>query len=196
MPAEGGMTIVRGKPDAALDFTVIERIVEAEARPPQPPQKQPTAISKAQTPEPAVASATDPDRILREAPTAKPPDILQPSHGSEPQKETPTTVHQLPLTTILERSTGSEPARAAPAESPSHISAKRVTPAPEQRPPLQPQHVQASKNNTPPVQVSIGTIDLRINPSESTRRQAPRRRRQPQGFDGFRQRRSYSGWEN
>jgi hypothetical protein len=196
MPAETGKTIVRGKPDAAPIPTVIERIVEAETRPTQPPQKNSTAASKAQTPPPAAASATDPDRILRETPAAKPPDILQPPHNGEPGRNTPATVHHLPLTTILERSTGSEPARPAQAGSPPPIIVERVTPAPEQRSPARPQNGPAGKNNQSPVQVSIGTIDLHVNPSESSRRQAPRRRKNPQGFDGFRQRRSYSGWEN
>jgi hypothetical protein len=197
IPADPPKPIVHDTPDVPLTTNVIERIVPPATGQPRQPQLKQAAISEPQTPPPAAAHAPNVERTIRETPATVHPDMAPASRDSQSQNETPAAVQALPLTTIIERSTRTEaPLHAVPAESPAPVIIERVRPAPEQRPPLQPQPVQTNKKNTPPVQVSIGTIDLHVNPAESPRPQAPRRRRHPQGFDGFRQRRLYSGWEN
>jgi hypothetical protein len=90
----------------------------------------------------------------------------------------------------VERNMSSEPV--SPDVSPHTTTiVERVQPAPQRQPVPQPQRPQ----DTPPIQVSIGTIDLRVNPPEPPKPQPRPRRRKPQGFDSFRQRRGYAGWE-
>ncbi|NCC33662.1 MAG: hypothetical protein EOM24_16840 [Chloroflexia bacterium] len=49
--------------------------------------------------------------------------------------------------------------------------------------------------STPSIQVSIGSIDLRVTPPEPPRTRPGLPRRRPQGFDHYRGRRSYDAWE-
>lgn len=188
------------RPDVPLTTSVIERIDTPEPRQPrQPQQPQRPQMPQAAIPEPqTTASAVTPaptavaDALETLAPVTS--EVPKTSGNHKPQNGDSTALQALPLTTIIERSTFSETSvRSVQPESPEPIKVERVTPAPEQRHSMQP--LQLQSNNTPPIQVSIGTIDLRVQSSEPPRRQPSYRRRRPQGFDGFRQRRLYAGWE-
>jgi hypothetical protein len=183
------------RPEVPVAAAVIERIVAPEPRQPQQPQMPQAAMPKPQMPSLAAAPAPIVAETIRERLVPVNSDVAQTSSRRKPQVGHPTTLQALPLTTILERSTTAEAAtRRVQTALPATSRVERVAPAPEQHPPLQPQRAQGS--NTPPIQVSIGTIDLRVNPPEPSKIQSPYRRRRPQGFDGFQIRRSYSGWED
>jgi|GEM_PF-5443597 len=151
----------------------------------------PTTASQAAPPESVAES------VIRKTSVPVAPDVPQSSNTGKPEGGRRIGLEALPLTTIIARSTvpdaPSPPRPPASPASPASAGIGRVIPAPEQRPSLQSQHVQGK---TPqPVQVSIGTVDLRVSPAEPAGSQLPYRRKRPQGFDAFRQRRSYWGWE-
>jgi hypothetical protein len=81
----------------------------------------------------------------------------------------------------------------APAASPAPIIIERVQPAAQQ--PILAQAQIQREASPPAVQVSIGTIDLRIAPPELPTRSRPPRR-QARGFDAYHRRRDYGGWED
>ena len=185
------------EPNVSCIPSIVERIASPGRQQPhasrQPPSPQ-TATPEAQTPAPEVMPApavvAEPRQMLVSAKAE-----FKPTSGSpKPGNGDSATVPALPPTTLIERSTFSvAPGQSVQPEPPAPVKIERVAPAPAPRPSMQPLHMQGSR--TPPIQVSIGTIDLRVQSSETPRRQPSYRRRRPQGFDGFRQRRSYSGWE-
>lgn len=199
-PARPAMPLpfIPNRPNPLLTTRPFDGIVT-----PEPRLKRQASIPENAVPgPPPTASQTAPpesvaESVIRKTSVPVAPDVPQSSNTGKPEGGRRIGLEALPLTTIIARSTvpdaPSPPRPPASPASPASAGIGRVIPAPEQRPSLQSQPVQ--RNTPQPVQVSIGTVDLRVSPAEPAGSQLPYRRKRPQGFDAFRQRRSYWGWE-
>jgi hypothetical protein len=214
-----GMSLpfIHNTPNVLLTPSAIEDVTTAEAHQPQEPKIPKTAMPEKQTPvleAPLIPVVTE---TIREIHLPVYPDIPTETGTSTPREKHPAKLTALSQKTLMEPSpaikTSAHPAHAnAPGplriehvvpvprqqpqmerKLPGPFRVEHVIPAPEQQPPFRAQH--ARSHSSAPIQISIGTIDLHVNPPEPVRYQTPNRRKNPQGFDAFRQQRLYSGWE-